>query len=101
MDHERTGPENEVISLTAAAQLLAVDGVPPAPVTIWRWCRKGKRGVYLQAWRRGRQLVTTPQAVHEFDRAVAEADAESWARSQGESTTSQSDVEQRAAALGI
>lgn len=93
----------DTISLPTAARLLRVDGKSPSPVTLWRWARRGKYGVRLKVWKRGRQLVTTPEAVREFDVAVAEADARRWAAHAGEPapTTSQHDVEARAQALGV
>lgn len=96
-------PPADCISLASAARLLRVDGKAPSPVTLWRWARRGKYGVRLKVWKRGRQLVTTPEAVREFDIAVAEADARRWAEHVGEPTptASQDDIEARAQALGV
>ena len=97
-------PPADTISLPAAARLLRVDGKSPSPVSLWRWARKGKCGVRLQVWKRGRQLVTTEEAVREFDRAVAEADARRWAERSGEpitTATSHQDIEARARSLGV
>lgn len=95
-------PPADTISLPAAARLLRIDGKAPSPVTLWRWARRGKYGVRLRCWKRGRQLVTTPEAVREFDRAVAEADAQRWAERNGDpAPASHRDIEARAQALGV
>ena len=97
-------PPADTISLPAAARLLRVDGKSPSPASLWRWARKGKCGVRLQVWKRGRQLVTTEEAVREFDRAVAEADARRWAERSDEpitTATSDQDIEARARSLGV
>lgn len=96
-------PPAETISLGAARHLLLVDGKPPSPVTLWRWARRGKNGIRLKSWKRGRQIVTTPEAVREFDRAIAEADARSWAEHCGDPAPASinRDIEARAKSLGV
>jgi len=97
-------PPAETISLAAAARLLKVDGKSPSPVTLWRWARKGKNGIKLRCWKRGRTLCTTPEAVREFDAAIAEADAARWAEHEAEQQQAHPRAEQieaRAAALGV
>lgn len=71
-------PPPNAISLGAARKLVKVDGKPVSAVTLWRWARKGKLGIRLQVWRRGRGLVTTAEHIRDFERAVAEADARRW-----------------------
>lgn len=71
-------PPQDAISLAAAAKQVRVDGRPVSPVSLWRWHRHGKHGVHLKAWPRGRHLVTTSEAVRDFERQVAEADRRRW-----------------------
>ena len=68
--------ENEtLLTLTEAAKVLPrVNGRKPAVSTLWRWCRRGLRGVRLDYLRIGRNIVTSPQALHRFFTALAEAD---------------------------
>jgi hypothetical protein len=98
-----TPPPIDAISLAAASRLVPIDGKPPSPVTLWRYARRGKFGIKLKSWKRGRQIVTTAEAVREFERAVAEADAHRWASRCGDTTPTQSsrDVEARAKSLGV
>ena len=70
--------ENEtLLTLTEATKLLPkVNGRKPAVSTLWRWCRRGLRGVRLDYLRIGRNIVTSPQALHRFFATLAEADAQ-------------------------
>ena len=44
----RIGPGEQLITLTAAAKVLPkVDGRKVAVCTLWRWCRRGMRGLFL------------------------------------------------------
>lgn len=44
----RIGSDEKLITLTEAAKLLPkVNGKKPALCTLWRWCRRGLRGVFL------------------------------------------------------
>lgn len=97
-------PPAETISLAAAARLLKVDGKSPSTTSLWRWARKGKAGVRLQCWKRGRNLVTTPEAVRAFDAAVAEADARAWADRESDADRPHPRhelIESRAKSLGV
>ena len=97
-------PPAETISLAAAARMLPIDGKPPSPASLWRWARKGKSGIRLQVWKRGRNLVTTPEAVREFDAAVAAADALAWSEHESEIEQQHprhQNIEARAKALGV
>ena len=82
---------------------MRVDGKPVSPVTVWRWARHGKGGVKLAVFPRGRKLATTHEAVHEFERKVAEADRARWADRCGDAAPDPraQDVEAEAAKLGI
>ena len=73
--HRRIGPEEELITLGEAAKLLPkVNGKKPAICTLWRWCRKGLRGVFLEYVRVGRKICTTSQAMHRFFTDLADID---------------------------
>ncbi len=43
--------------------------------TIWRWCRKGVRGVHLKYAKIGRNIVVSPSDLHAFFETLAEADS--------------------------
>lgn len=61
------GFDEELITLTEATRCLPkVDGKKPAVSTIWRWCRKGLRGVYLDYVRVGRKVCTSRKALLRF-----------------------------------
>lgn len=65
----------EVLTLTEATKVMPrVNGRRPAVSTIWRWARKGLKGVRLEYVRVGRNIVTTRQALLRFFTALAEAD---------------------------
>lgn len=69
-------PEREeLLTLTEATKVLPkTNGKRPAISTLWRWCRKGRRGVHLEYVRIGRKICTTRQALYRFFVAAAEAD---------------------------
>ena len=65
-----------VVSLTEATKVLPkVNGKRPSISTLWRWCRKGLRGVHLEYIRVGRNIATSREALNRFFTALAEADA--------------------------
>jgi len=65
----------EVLSLADAARALpAVHGRRVHPSTLWRWARKGIRGVRLDYARLGRSIVTTRAALTDFATRLAAAD---------------------------
>jgi len=68
--------ENEtIVSLTEATKILPrVNGKRPAISTLWRWCRKGLRGVHLEYIRVGRNIATSREALNRFFSALADAD---------------------------
>src|SRR5262245_55601688 len=67
--------QNEtVISLTQAAKALPpVDGKRIHVSTLWRWARKGVRGVRLEHIRLGHRVCTSLQALSRFAQALADA----------------------------
>jgi hypothetical protein len=71
----RIGHEEELITLTEATRHLPkVDGKKVAVCTLWRWCRKGLRGVCLEYVRVGRRICTTREAMLRFFTDLAEID---------------------------
>lgn len=65
----------EVMSLTDATKVLPrVNGKRPSVCTMWRWCRKGLRGVHLDYIRIGRGIATSREALNRFFNALSEAD---------------------------
>lgn len=74
--------------------------IDKAPSTVWRWIRKGVRGVKLETYVEGAQRYTTVQALDRFrERCTAAANGESV--STGTRTASQRlrAIEQAEAAL--
>ncbi len=69
-------PEKEdLMSLTEATRIMPrINGRKPAISTLWRWCRKGLRGVKLEYLRYGRNIVTTRQALTRFFEALVDVD---------------------------
>ena len=71
----RIGPDERLITLSDATKLLPkVNGKRPAICTLWRWCRKGLRGQFLDYVRVGRQICTTREALLRFFTNLAEID---------------------------
>ena len=67
--------DEELISLAAAARRLPkIDGRKVAIPTVWRWCRKGLRGVRLPYTRLGRRICVSPAALSAFFGQLAEWD---------------------------
>ena len=46
----------------------------PAVSTLWRWCRKGLRGQFLEYVRVGRKICTTREALLRFFSELADLD---------------------------
>lgn len=69
-------PETETtVSLTEAAKIIPRrNGKRAAISTIWRWCRKGIKGVRLEYIRVGRNIATSREALNRFYEALAQAD---------------------------
>ena len=68
--------QNEtLLSLTDATKSLPrVDGKRPHTSTLWRWCRRGLRGVRLEHVRVGNRVCTSAEALNRFVNALAAAD---------------------------
>ena len=61
------------LTLAQAARLLPTK---PAPSTLWRWARKGVRGVHLEYRRLGGKIVVTEQGIRCFMDELTRQDAE-------------------------
>ena len=59
------------LTLTQARNTL--DG-RPSVAALWRWCRKGLRGVKLEYLREGRRIVTSRAALDRFFQRLTELD---------------------------
>ncbi len=65
----------DLITLTEAARRLPkIDGRKICAGTIWRWCRFGLRGVWLEHVRLGRKICTSQEALTRFFAALADLD---------------------------
>ena len=63
------------LSLCEAARTLpTIDGRRPHTTTVWRWCRRGVRGVKLEYLRIGRRVCTSYEALGRFAQRLAAAD---------------------------
>ena len=54
--------------------VLPIDGKRLHSSTLWRWCRRGVKGVKLEYRRFGRRICTTTAALDRFARRLAAAD---------------------------
>jgi hypothetical protein len=71
----RPAVNEELLGLAELARRLPkIDGRKVAIPTIWRWCRKGLRGVRLQYTRVGRRICVSPDALSAFFAQVAALD---------------------------
>jgi hypothetical protein len=71
----RIGPDEVLITLTEAAKRLPrLDGKKVSVCTLWRWCRVGLRGVFLEYVRVGRTICTTREAMLRFFSRLADLD---------------------------
>lgn len=67
--------KERLLSLAEAAKVLPpINNKRPAISTLWRWCRKGLRGVKLDYVRVGRNIATSHEALGRFFVALAAAD---------------------------
>lgn len=69
--------KESVLSLNEAiATLPCVDGRRPHLSTIWRWCKRGYRGIRLEYCRIGNRVVTSREALERFTQRLTEADSD-------------------------
>jgi hypothetical protein len=74
----RIGPDDPLVTLTEASHWLPrIDGRKIAVATLWRWCRRGVRGVHLEYVRVGRRICTTRKALLHFFRILSGLDEQS------------------------
>jgi hypothetical protein len=74
MEYESISLVNLLGLAEAARRLPKVDGRKVSIPTIWRWCRKGLRGVRLPYVRVGRRICVSPAALSTFFAQVAALD---------------------------
>ena len=80
--------QEELLSLSeSCAALPRIDGKRPHTSTIWRWCRKGVRGVRLEHVRLGHRICTSRAALNRFANALAVADSASSSSSNANTPT--------------
>jgi HEAT repeat protein len=66
--------DEELLTLSQAAKALpAVGGSRPHTSTLWRWSRKGVKGVRLETRRLGGRIFTSREALERFATALADA----------------------------
>lgn len=66
----------EIFSLSeAAGRLPRINGRRPHVSTLWRWCRKGLKGVRLEYVRVGSKIAVSRQGLDRFFVELAAADA--------------------------
>lgn len=66
----------KLLSLSDAVMAVpSIDGRRPHVSTLWRWCRKGVRGVQLDYVRLGHRVCTSAEALARFAQRLAEADS--------------------------
>ena len=67
----------QVLTFTEASKVLPpIGGKRTHPSTLWRWARKGVRGVKLETRRLGGRFVTSIEALDRFSKDLAEVDAD-------------------------
>jgi hypothetical protein len=65
--------EETILTFAEAAKALPkVNGKRPHAATLWRWARKGIKGVCLETRRVGGRFVTSPEALERFTKSLAE-----------------------------
>jgi hypothetical protein len=93
-------PNETLIPLTEMTkQMPRVKNKRIHPSTLWRWCKKGVHGIYLDHACVGRTIVTSHAALGHFFIALAEADRErsepTAARSKPKKIRPRSDVQRQ------
>ena len=64
------------LSLAEATRVMPkIDGKKLHVSTLWRWCKKGLRGVRLEHIRIGHRVCTSYQAISRFVNALADVEA--------------------------
>jgi hypothetical protein len=66
----------KIVSFTEAAEALPeINGKAVHPSAIWRWARKGIKGIRLETLRLGGRFLTSMEALDRFGKALAAVDA--------------------------
>lgn len=69
------GTHEHLLTLAEASKVLpSINGKRHSGLTLWRWCRRGIRGVRLEYIRVGRAMMTSQEALDRFYRALAQSD---------------------------
>ena len=88
--------QESLLSLRDAAKALPrIDGKRPHVSTLWRWCRRGVRGVRLEYVRLGHRVCTSRGALCRFSQRLAEADVQPNVASTHPTTSRRRTDEQR------
>jgi len=67
--------QDNLLSLREAVRYVpSINGRRRAVSTLYRWCRRGIKGIRLEYVRVGRNVATTPEALERFFAALAAAD---------------------------
>ncbi len=65
----------QIVTFSEAAKALPkLNGKRPHPSTLWRWARKGCRGVKLEVRRLGGRFVTSMEALERFSKELGEVE---------------------------
>ena len=65
----------KIMSFTEAAEALPeINGKPVHSSAVWRWARKGIKGIRLETLRLGGRFVTSMEALDRFNKALAAVD---------------------------
>ena len=67
---------SDLLTLSQAAkQLPRINGRKVHTSTLWRWCRRGCKGVRLQYYRIGRSIMVSQATLNRFFTELVQADA--------------------------
>lgn len=65
----------KIVSFVEGAEALPeINGKPVHPSALWRWARKGIKGIRLESVRLGGRFVTSMEAIDRFSKALAAVD---------------------------
>ncbi len=67
--------KEKLLTMEEAARVYSqIHGTNTHPLTVWRWCRKGFKGVHLKYFRAGRRIKTTENALIQFGKDLVARD---------------------------
>jgi hypothetical protein len=91
--------EEQIVGLADAGRILPrIGGKRIHASTVWRWCRKGVRGIRLEHIRLGHRICTSVEALNRFAQRLAEAE-DGGPDGSGSSTPSRPSTPDRRAAI--